>query len=87
MNNMSSPPKSLTVRNTVCPITAKIKDNITRNECPPYKRKAPWNPVIDKYDKIKNRKLEKKIDYNVTHTYSDRANRILLFIQMFVLFP
>jgi hypothetical protein len=50
MNNMSGPPKSLTVRNAMCPITAKIKDNVTGNECPPCERKPPWDPVIDKND-------------------------------------
>jgi hypothetical protein len=59
------------MRNPMCPVTAEIKNQVTRNEGPPGKRKAPGNPIVQENYEIKDGKFKKKIDDYITHSYSD----------------
>ena len=82
---MCRPPEPLSVRNIVRPVTAKIKENIARNERPPVQFHPPGNQIVEPHKNRKDKKLERSADGHIADTHPYRAKGLLLFIILSVL--
>jgi hypothetical protein len=55
----------------VCPVTAKIKEDITRKKHPPAKMHPPGHEVVNQYNQIEQGKLKSKSNGYIAHTYQN----------------
>lgn len=85
MCDMRSPPEALSMRYVMRPITAQIKQYVTRQERPPVQFHPPRNKVINPDQDGKDHQLESSANDNISDPDPDGAKGFLFFVKLTVL--
>ena len=85
MCNMRGPPEALAMRYVVGPVTAEIKQYVTRQERPPVQFHPPRDKVIDPDQDCEDHQLETSADHNISDADPDGTESLSFVVELPVL--